>query len=378
MYKYSTMKKPLSLLIIFFSTFIFSQSLRNANLNSFKYFVVETTSKKSSKKTILKELKKRNFNVIDSEEKLPNDLIENPALALYITSFENCGWSSCEATVSLSTESGEVYWQSLTQSEWSIGSSLKRALAPLLSYKYNYDPSSINSEQNLVYESEDGINIKSEKSLREYFDKNGSELIEGIWEFSGNGNNYRLAIIKDGYKFKATVIDGIASWRAGETKATLETAASDQVLTINWTMGNKKTKLRTVGTVKNNALIEFSLQGNEAILYKVYPKFDNASKNIKSNNGEWIGNGSGIIISKSGYIITNNHVIEDSSEIEVEFIQDGNFNKFNAELVQVDKVNDLAILKIFDIIILKQDLLMLEQKYMLMDIQWLFQLWEKR
>ena len=275
-------------------------------------------------------------------------MIENPALALYITSFENCGWSSCEATVSLSTESGEVYWQSLTQSEWSIGSSLKRALAPLLSYKYNYDPSSIDSEQNLVYESEDGINIKSEKSLREYFDKNGSELIEGIWEFSGNGNNYRLAIIKDGYKFKATVIDGIASWRAGETKATLETAASDQVLTINWTMGNKKTKLRTVGTVKNNALIEFSLQGNEAILYKVYPKFDKASKNIKSNNGEWIGNGSGIIISKSGYIITNNHVIEDSSEIEVEFIQDGNFNKFNAELVQVDKVNDLAILKIFD------------------------------
>ena len=50
-------------------------------------------------------------------------------------------------------------------------------------------------------------------------------------------------------------------------------------------MGNKVTKLKTVGTVKNNALIEFSLQDSKVILYKIYPKFDNPSKNIKSING---------------------------------------------------------------------------------------------
>jgi S1-C subfamily serine protease len=64
--------------------------------------------------------------------------------------------------------------------------------------------------------------------------------------------------------------------------------------------------------------------------------------------GEWAGNGSGIIISKSGYIVTNYHVIEDTEEIEVEFIIDGEVKKFNAEVIQSDKVNDLAVIKIFD------------------------------
>ena len=69
-------------------------------------------------------------------------------------------------------------------------------------------------------------------------------------------------------------------------------------------------------------------------------------KNVKV--GEWAGNGSGVIISKSGYIVTNHHVIKDSSEIEVEFILNEEVQKFNAEVVQVDKTNDLAIIKIVD------------------------------
>ena len=71
------------------------------------------------------------------------------------------------------------------------------------------------------------------------------------------------------------------------------------------------------------------------------------SRNIK--HGEWAGNGSGIIISKSGYIVTNYHVIEDTEEIEVEFIIDGEVKKFNAEVVKSDPVNDLAIIKIVDV-----------------------------
>ena len=53
--------------------------------------------------------------------------------------------------------------------------------------------------------------------------------------------------------------------------------------------------------------------------------------------------GSGFIISDDGYIITNHHVIEDASSIEVA-MYDG--TKYDAELVGYDESNDVAVLKI--------------------------------
>lgn len=53
--------------------------------------------------------------------------------------------------------------------------------------------------------------------------------------------------------------------------------------------------------------------------------------------------GSGFIISKDGYIVTNNHVIEDADEITVSL---NNGNKFKAKLIGTDKKTDLALLKI--------------------------------
>jgi serine protease Do len=58
---------------------------------------------------------------------------------------------------------------------------------------------------------------------------------------------------------------------------------------------------------------------------------------------EVAGYGSGVIISPDGYIITNNHVIEDAENIEVKL----NDNRiFNAELVGRDPSTDIALLKI--------------------------------
>ena len=190
------------------------------------------------------------------------------------------------------------------------------------------------------------INIKSETEIRNYFDSNGAEGIEGIWEYSASDAkvSYRLAIIKEGYRYKATTIEKSGRFKPGDLKATFETAATDEVLTVSWLMGDKS-KRKTVGTVKNNALIEFNLSG-KVVLYRVFPKLNAKKKRVK--NGEWAGNGSGIIISKSGHIITNHHVIDGADDIEVEFILDEEVQKFNAEIVQIDKVNDLAIIKIFD------------------------------
>ena len=83
--------------------------------------------------------------------------------------------------------------------------------------------------------------------------------------------------------------------------------------------------------------------------FKEIPKQQeiNKYKNIKSS--EWLGNGSGIIISKNGYIITNNHVIKDANEIEIEVIINGEVQKLSAQVVQQDVRNDLAIIKVVDV-----------------------------
>jgi Do/DeqQ family serine protease len=53
--------------------------------------------------------------------------------------------------------------------------------------------------------------------------------------------------------------------------------------------------------------------------------------------------GSGVIVTADGYILTNNHVIENADEIKVETTDD---RSFTAKLVGSDKASDLALLKV--------------------------------
>lgn len=56
-----------------------------------------------------------------------------------------------------------------------------------------------------------------------------------------------------------------------------------------------------------------------------------------------IGFGSGVVISPDGYIVTNNHVIEDASEIKVTFF---NSEVVDAKLIGTDPTTDIALLKV--------------------------------
>ena len=57
------------------------------------------------------------------------------------------------------------------------------------------------------------------------------------------------------------------------------------------------------------------------------------------------GSGSGFVISSDGYIVTNNHVIEDTASIIVAFA-DG--LELNASLIGTDPSTDIAILKVYN------------------------------
>ena len=58
---------------------------------------------------------------------------------------------------------------------------------------------------------------------------------------------------------------------------------------------------------------------------------------------ERVGSGSGVIIRKDGYIVTNNHVIDGATKIEVTL---NNNQKYPATLVGTDPATDIALLKI--------------------------------
>lgn len=54
--------------------------------------------------------------------------------------------------------------------------------------------------------------------------------------------------------------------------------------------------------------------------------------------------GSGVIISKDGYIVTNNHVVENTDSITVNLPENG--NEYKAKLIGTDPKTDLAVIKI--------------------------------
>lgn len=64
---------------------------------------------------------------------------------------------------------------------------------------------------------------------------------------------------------------------------------------------------------------------------------------MPSQPREQVGFGSGVIISKDGYIITNNHVVDKANEVSVTLNDN---REFKAKVVGTDRMSDVALLKI--------------------------------
>lgn len=94
-----------------------------------------------------------------------------------------------------------------------------------------------------------------------------------------------------------------------------------------------KMKAQSYGSGSDNPLFEFFFgpRGN------MQPRGNNQEPEYN------MGSGSGVIISPEGYIVTNNHVIEDADNIEV-VLNDS--RKFTAKVIGRDPNTDIALIKI--------------------------------
>ncbi|MBM0636650.1 DegQ family serine endoprotease [Campylobacter sp. VicNov18] len=78
--------------------------------------------------------------------------------------------------------------------------------------------------------------------------------------------------------------------------------------------------------------------------FKQFFDFDFPQRKGKSDKEVVSSLGSGVIISKDGYIVTNNHVVEDADSISVNLL--GSDTEYKAKLIGKDPKTDLAVIKI--------------------------------
>ncbi len=90
-----------------------------------------------------------------------------------------------------------------------------------------------------------------------------------------------------------------------------------------------------------NAVVHVKTQTTVEYRNPIYDFF--YGDRYKGEKEQVLGFGSGVIISPEGYIVTNNHVIENSQKLYVTL---NDKREFEAELIGADKSTDLAVIKI--------------------------------
>ncbi|GMN09143.1 Do family serine endopeptidase [Croceitalea sp. MTPC9] len=137
--------------------------------------------------------------------------------------------------------------------------------------------------------------------------------------------SYKLFFEKESYKYVSEDSGG-----SFITTSNLTTSASGAGINeVDFTIAAEKT-VNAVVHVKNMALV----QRNPVAQF-----FYGSEATQKPQ----VGTGSGVIISPDGYIVTNNHVIDRATKLEVTL---NNNKSYEAEVVGADANSDIALLKI--------------------------------
>jgi Do/DeqQ family serine protease len=110
------------------------------------------------------------------------------------------------------------------------------------------------------------------------------------------------------------------------TNNTINNAAA---ITPNFVEAAEKS-LDAVVHVKNTAIVSAPVTMSDYFFGRSQPRAQ-------------VGTGSGVIISPTGYIVTNNHVIQNANEISITL---NNNKTYMAELVGTDEATDIALIKI--------------------------------
>ena len=183
-------------------------------------------------------------------------------------------------------------------------------------------------------------------------------IVLGSHEDGGNGTNTYFEILEGGYKIynsyngtKIPISEEYYSGVAlnGKSYLNILKLGKQIIFSLNGVKISASDYFPTKGEINlavfgnNNSAVFSDLIIKE--LNILLPNDLLKSTPNKGGNG-FSASGTGFFLSSIGYIITNNHVIEDAKEIYVDVNEDAVTKTYKAVLIKTDLKNDLAILKI--------------------------------
>lgn len=179
-----------------------------------------------------------------------------------------------------------------------------------------------------------------------------SGLIYGFRDW----NNYHYFLLGDAGVYIGSVFEGVQSEDVSNmyveqfedeyNELKILRMSGNEIFSVNGEIAYKRDIIKLLGinvglatSAKSKLLVdELELvRGNVEDLESV----DFEDKKVKKT-------GSGLVVSKNGYVLTNHHVVKDENGIGIEIIENDVRKTYQAEVITSDKTNDLAILKIKD------------------------------
>ncbi|MFI5150561.1 MAG: trypsin-like peptidase domain-containing protein [Bacteroidia bacterium] len=171
--------------------------------------------------------------------------------------------------------------------------------------------------------------------------------------------NYNFFLITNSSFYIGSVYEGISSIRAdgmfsgdilksGQNNIKVISNGEKNIYSINGSIQYSTDRSRNPGANMGFAVSGKSTLIAEKLIVKEidfkgagFTKQTEADADVKAT-------GSGLVISSSGYVLTNYHVIKTANKIVLQMNEGGVLKNYNAVVIQKDQDNDLAILQIKD------------------------------
>lgn len=189
----------------------------------------------------------------------------------------------------------------------------------------------------------------TEKEIQTLVD-NTSLNIAGFYESIENGMTYAV-LQKDNTIYVVFVKDNTKEndiWKCGEVRGTLRPSSSNNLYKATWLLASKDKSDAVISFDATSMTLNIKHPLTDEMLTIVYAKMGNS--NGRATNSKEIGElwtGTGFALA-DGYLVTNHHVVDGATEIQIKGINGDINTGYKAELVASDKVNDIAIVRIVD------------------------------